>query len=91
MVHFAFLACNTLTLNTKKYSFFQWFLYTFPKMVFLTKVVFQFECEGSNKSHQYVSIKNHVKNHKKHYLNIYLPADLPLIHLRFANLRCTIY
>ena len=31
MVHFAFLACNILTLNTKKSSFFQWFLCIFPK------------------------------------------------------------
>ena len=63
MVHFAFLACNTLTLNTKKSSFFQWFPCTFPKMAFLTKIVFQFVYEDSNNKHQDVSINNHAKDH----------------------------
>ena len=42
MAHFVFSACNPLTLNAKKSSFFHTFPCTFPKTAFLTKVIFQF-------------------------------------------------
>jgi len=42
MAHFAFSACNKLTTNAKKSSFFQWFSYTFSKTAVLTKIMFQF-------------------------------------------------
>jgi len=59
MAHFAFLTCNPLTLNAKKSSFFQYFLYTFLKTAFLTKVGFRFPILLVHNDHKISSLKHH--------------------------------